>query len=141
VGDFYNAYANDVYLRKTASFEEMKAGAFEVQALYDRARLNVQPEGVFAQTNLSIGQYIDTYYLAFLQALPFKVEKEKAQELVAELNKYAEDEMSAETIRRFYQDFLNTRGSWTGIKRSLVSLTKSYNGYAEYLKELGVTLK
>lgn len=140
VADFYYAYANDVYLERSSSKDE-SLQAEKVQDLYEKARKNVDLSGDFAETNLNMGQYINTYYLAFLWIAQLPDTNQKIQEVIGELDSYAKNETAALSIKSFYKNFLNTRGSWMDIRKGLVEVNKNVEEYSVYLSQLGIDLK
>lgn len=140
VADFYYAYAADVYLRRSGveKTTELISG---VQQAYEAARKNVVTDGVLSLTNRNMGQYIDAFYVSFLMSLKPKDYQEKIKELVREMNVHAQDQLSARSVSNFYTYFLSERGSWMGVKKNLLSLSKSNTDYVSYLALLNATLK
>lgn len=141
VADFYRAYASHVYAKRSPQAPDLALRKKEARDYYELARKNVDLLGDFKETNATMGQYIDAFYLSFLIASKPEGYKEKISEVVTEMKGYAQDPYVKVVVGRFYNDFLSTRGSWMGIKSSLVSLSSSNKAYAAYLSSLGVTLK
>lgn len=139
VADFYYAYAYAVYVHAGGSKEVAQTSM--IGENYDAARKNVNITGEFAVLHSSMGQYINTFYLAELV-------REKATatnialkaELLQEMNVYADNAEGKQVVRRFY-GFLNGRGEWHVIKKPLVRFAATDTSYAAYLKKLGVTLR
>lgn len=140
VADFYYAYAYGVHTimsKPVDMTDQLKIAGKN----YENARKNVDLTGGFLLTNATMGQYIDAFNLSFLTLTKVEGYQEKIDEIIKEMNVYSENRDSSIIVARFYANFLNTRGSWMGIKRNLVALNKVNSEYGAYLQKLGVTLK